>query len=195
LPNGLQAYFLTDGKGNRLDKADPDIAIDNTAVDRVVRTGRSCIICHGSGILPLEDEVRTLTRQLQNREQIKLLVTREKDIYRIEDLFSSELDGRIAKDQQIYVDAVAACNGMTSDANARQYGKFYDEYAEHLMTKETIFREVGVVPSEMEKYIRMSQDNVILGLVKNPIRPVRRDQWERSFQDFMLLITAAKSAK
>lgn len=46
LPNGLQFYFLTDGKGARIDFANPDIAIDKESVDKIVRTGRSCMICH-----------------------------------------------------------------------------------------------------------------------------------------------------
>jgi hypothetical protein len=192
LPNGLQAYFLTDGKGKRLDVANPDIAIDNTAVDRLVRTGRSCIICHAAGIIPIDDEVRALTKKLQNRESIKLLAVKHKDLYRVEDLFGSDLDARIAKDQQIYTDAVAACNSLKPEVNAKQYARLYDEYAEHLLTKDSIVRETGVPPASLENYIRLSQDNVVLGMIKNPVRPVRRDQWERSFGDFMLTILAAK---
>ena len=79
LPNGLQAYFLTDGQGNTLDSANPDIAIDNESIDRIVRNGRSCIICHAVGIKSINDEVRSLTKKLQNREQVKLLIADKND--------------------------------------------------------------------------------------------------------------------
>jgi hypothetical protein len=195
LPNGLQAYFLTDGKGKRLDFANPDVAIDNSAIDRVVRTGRSCIVCHADGLRPIDDEVRTLTKKLQNKEQVALLVTKKKDAYRIADLFSSDLDKQLARDTQLYADAVAACNGLGTAKNAKQFGQVYDDYVEVLMTKEIVARDVALTVPELEKYIRLSTDPVVLGLTRNPIRPVRRDQWERSFQGMMLLITATKQVQ
>lgn len=193
LPNGLQAYFLTDGKGLRLDFANPDIAIDGTAVDKVVRTGRSCIICHSEGIKFIDDEVRNLTKLLKNKESIRLLATKEDDYYRIQDLFGYDLDERIIGDQNIYRKAVGRATGMTSEENAKLFSEFYDSYAEHLLTKEVVSQEVGLPPPELEKYIRMSRDPLLLGLIKEPIRPIRRDQWERSYQRFMLLILTARN--
>jgi hypothetical protein len=193
LPNGLQAYFLTDGAGNRLDEADLNIAIDNSNVDRVVRSGRSCITCHGEGIKPIADEIRTLNTKLKNFESIRLLIPNEKDAYRVKDLFDSNLDQRIVLDQQIYFNAVAACNGLPGPVNARQYNEIYNNYAEVLLTKDTIFRDIGVPPDELEKIIRNSNDPVVLGLIKLPIRPVRRDQFEESFQNLMLTVLATRA--
>jgi hypothetical protein len=192
LPNGLQAYFLTDGKNNRLDFADPDVAIDNTAVDRVVRSGRSCIICHAEGIRPIEDEVRTLTKKLQNADQVRLLVTDRKDHRKIEDLFSSDLDKQIIKDNNLYAEAVAYTNGLKTEINAKLYSEIYNTYAETLLTKEIVARDLGIPLVDLEKHIRLSSDPVVLGLTKVPIRPVRIDQWERSFQGIMLIIMAQK---
>jgi len=192
LPNGLQAYFLTDGKGKRLDFANPDVAIDNTAVDRIVRTGRSCMICHSEGIKPIDDEIRTLTKKLQNKEAIKLLIANKEDAFKIDDLFGTDLDKQIIKDQNIFSEAVAETTGLPMDVNAKQYAAIYDWYAEHLLTVEDVVREVGLPPDLLEKYVRLSNDNVILGLVKQPIRPIRRDQWERSFQGFMIIVIAAQ---
>ena len=192
LPNGLQAYFLTDGEGKRLDFANPDIAIDNTAHDRLVRTARSCIICHASGILPIADEVRTLTKKLQNQEQIKLLVTDKKDAFKIEDLFSSDLDEQILKDQNLYSSAVARATGLRMDVNAKNYATIYDRYQEVLVSKEVIARDLGVNIDDVEKMIRMSNDPVVLALVRFPPGPVRRDQWERSYQGMMLIMLAQR---
>lgn len=192
LPNGLQAYFLTDGKGKRLDAADIEIAVDSTAIDRVVRTGRSCMVCHSDGIRPINDAIRTLSRKLQNREQVRLLTTRKEDALRIEDLFSSDLDEQIVKDQNLYRQAVAKATGLNSEVISRMLNYNYNEYAEKLLTMESISREVGVNLSELEAYITASKDSLILGLVKTPIFAVRRDQWEQSYQRFMILIMARK---
>jgi len=195
LPNGLQAYFLANADGSRLDFANPDIAIDNSSIDRLVRTGRSCIVCHAEGIRPINDEIRTLTRMLSNRESVKLLVAREEDQYRIADLFSSDIDEQIIKDQNLYRSAVSKTNGLSSERNAAIYAEIYDSYAEYLLTTDIICREIGMSKTQLKEYAKHSNDHVMLGLFKNPIRPVRRDQWERSFQKFMILIMNAKAGK
>lgn len=206
LPNGLQAYFLTNGQGERLDKADPDIAIDNIAHDRVVRSGRSCIICHAEGIRPLQDEVRTLNKQFQNRDTVRLLITEEKDAYKVDDLFSSNLDKQIIKDQNLYAEAIGECNGLTPLQNSQQFNEIYNNYSEYLLNKSDICRDCGISLGELEKYIRIYipvlttetaklQDPVFLGLIHNPIRPIRRDQWEESYQNFMILIMGAKAGE
>ena len=49
LPNGLQAYFLVDANGNRLDDAPIEIVSNPAASDPTVRNGLSCIGCHTQG--------------------------------------------------------------------------------------------------------------------------------------------------
>jgi len=193
LPNGLQAYFVSDGKGNRLDFANPDVAIDNTAVDRIVRTGRSCMICHAEGIKPIEDNIRLLNRKLTSLESVRLMVTDEEQAYQVVDLFGSDLDKQIVKDQQIYHDAIGLTNGLHAPDNGKQFGIIWDAYQEWNLTKEVICRECVCTPQQLEQYIRLSNDPVILGLIKLPIRPVRRDQFEQSYGSFMLLIQVARS--
>src|SRR5499427_7466601 len=193
LPNGLQAYFVSDGKGNRLDFANPDVAIDNSAVDRIVRTGRSCMICHSEGIKPIEDNIRQLNRKLTNLESVKLLVTDEDQAYQVVDLFGSDLDKQIVKDQQLFADAVGFVNGLDPNANGKQFAIIWDAYQEWTLSKEVVSREMCCTQQELEKYIRLSGDPVILGLIKLPIRPVRRDQFEQSFGSFMLLIQATRA--
>lgn len=192
LPNGLQVYFLTDGKGARLDFADPNIAIDNTANDRIVRTGRSCMVCHSDGIRPINDEIRSLTRKLQDPKQIQLLIARKEDAYRIEDLFSSDLDEQIIKDQNYYRAAVARATGLQSEVVSKTLNEIYNNYVERLLTIEDISREMGINVNGLDAYIKASKDNVVLGLLKTPTRPIRRDQWETCFGRFEILIGARK---
>ena len=58
LPNGLQAYFLTDGKGTRIDKGPTAIVSDPRRPDRAVENGLSCMSCHARGMVEKADQVR-----------------------------------------------------------------------------------------------------------------------------------------
>jgi hypothetical protein len=192
LPNGLQVYFLTDGQGKRIDFANPDIAIDKESVDKIVRTGRSCMVCHADGIRPINDEIRSLTKKLQDPRQVQLLITKKEDAFRIEDLFSSDLDEQIIKDQNYYRAAVARATGLQSEVVSRTLNEIYNNYVERLLNIEDVCREVGINVNNLDAYIQASKDNVVLGLLKNPTRPIRRDQWETCYGRFEILIGARK---
>jgi tetratricopeptide (TPR) repeat protein/mono/diheme cytochrome c family protein len=58
LPNGLQAYFLIDKHGQRIDKGPTSIVSDPRRPDRAVENGLSCIACHARGIIEKADQVR-----------------------------------------------------------------------------------------------------------------------------------------
>lgn len=58
LPNGLQAYFVVDGNGRRLDRAPIEIVSDPKRPDKLVETGISCMSCHVRGLHPKSDQVR-----------------------------------------------------------------------------------------------------------------------------------------
>ena len=58
LPNGLQAYMLTDQKGNRLNEGPINIVQDESQKDFLVRNGVSCMGCHSSGMIKVNDDIR-----------------------------------------------------------------------------------------------------------------------------------------
>ena len=60
LPNGLQAYLLVDGKGNRIDVGPADIVGDalRTSGTTQIVTGLSCMACHQNGIIRFRDRLR-----------------------------------------------------------------------------------------------------------------------------------------
>jgi serine/threonine-protein kinase len=66
LPNGLQAYFITNGKGERIDSAPTSIVVDSNASDRTVRNGLSCMRCHERGMIPATDVVRQTIQKLDS---------------------------------------------------------------------------------------------------------------------------------
>lgn len=60
LANGLQGYYLADGKGNRLDQGPLDVVSDGlkTSGTPAIVNGMSCIYCHKNGMIPCVDTVR-----------------------------------------------------------------------------------------------------------------------------------------
>jgi formylglycine-generating enzyme required for sulfatase activity len=58
LPNGLQGYFLTNAKNQRLDVAPVEIVQDTTKRDAIITNGISCISCHSQGMRVKSDQVR-----------------------------------------------------------------------------------------------------------------------------------------
>ncbi len=105
LPNGLQAYFLVDEVGNRLDVAPTDIVSNPAASDPAVRNGLSCIGCHTEGMKTFEDEVRAVVEQAENPPYNKDLAL---DLY-VEESVMVHLLG---KDTQRYKDALEAAGGV-----------------------------------------------------------------------------------
>lgn len=59
LPNGFQAYVLTDAAGNRLNFADPNVVIDTATPlgNKIINAGNSCGRCHNQGLIPMPDQI------------------------------------------------------------------------------------------------------------------------------------------
>jgi len=64
LPNGLQGYYVANGKGERLEAAPTEIVTDKFAEDKAVRNGLSCIRCHDQGMKGFEDAIRPALERL-----------------------------------------------------------------------------------------------------------------------------------
>ena len=60
LPNGLQAYYISNASGNRIDEAPTTIVSNPAASNPAVRNGLSCMGCHTEGMKTFEDEVRAV---------------------------------------------------------------------------------------------------------------------------------------
>ncbi|MEZ6053308.1 MAG: SUMF1/EgtB/PvdO family nonheme iron enzyme [Planctomycetaceae bacterium] len=79
LPNGMQAYYLADAKGTKLDKGPVTIVSDPQRPDRSVINGLSCMSCHTAGMIPKTDQIRASVEKNpgafddEEREQILTL--------------------------------------------------------------------------------------------------------------------------
>lgn len=85
LPNGLQAYLITDSQGNRITEAPTSIVTDKFADDKVVRNGLACMRCHDRGMKRFADNIRPAFEGLPdsappNRREILALYIRQDEM-------------------------------------------------------------------------------------------------------------------
>ncbi|MCA9048383.1 MAG: hypothetical protein KDA89_06625, partial [Planctomycetaceae bacterium] len=85
LPNGLQAYLLVDGKGNRIDAGPIEVVADSlkTSGNEQIVAGVSCIACHRNGMIESpDDEVRIFSGATNDaRDHVRRLYP-ENDVFR-----------------------------------------------------------------------------------------------------------------
>ena len=58
LPNGFTAFAVHDVRGERLDRAPPELDRDRPGARRGAEAGSYCLACHDTGPMPVKDEVR-----------------------------------------------------------------------------------------------------------------------------------------
>lgn len=180
LPNGLFAFFLSDAVGNRANTAPDSIASDGRSggSDRRVHVGLSCVRCHSPGIQPIDCWARkhyTGVLQLQSTDLGKYL--------RLKQLYLSDLDGRIRKDQADYAEALRSVNGLTPEANSKGYAAVWDRYQEQLVSVADVARETGWTEAAVLAAVSATvkkglADPVLSGLLQTPPIPIQRQQYE-----------------
>ena len=84
LPNGLQAYYLTDARGNRLDKGPTNIVQDPSRRDQAVTNGISCMSCHDKGMQIKEDQVRDYVLE-QHRASRRMRATSSRRLFPVKE--------------------------------------------------------------------------------------------------------------
>lgn len=168
LPNGLFAFWLQNGKGERQDTAPDNIASDGQSrgTDRRVRTGLSCVRCHLEGIRPINDwarKVYTPPFSLEDRDYEESKKKRSQ--------YLSDLTGKIKRDQTDYAEALKATNGLTSAANAKAVADLWDHYAERDRTLADVAGELGTTAEALTTALKAEAkagqlDPVLAGLVQ-----------------------------
>lgn len=195
LPNGLQVYFLADSKGNRQDSAPDFIAGDKmtTNNDHRVRNGISCIRCHSEGILSFKSVFENL------RKSVKKESYDYDKLYRLDQLYSGNLNEEFTGDQGLYAKAVAQATGRTTQINASKFSLAFAQWDEKYVTLEVAAKDLGVPPEHhqwLKEALRgLSQsdilkgkvegeyrDQTILALVADEPEPISRNQWGEAFQ-------------
>jgi len=111
LPNGLQGYYVTDAKGNRITEAPTAIVVDAHASDRTVRNGLSCMRCHDRGMKTFADVVRPTFEKLGNASEAGMNVDSILKLYPEQ----SKLDVLVKKDEDRFMNAMEQLLGRPQE--------------------------------------------------------------------------------
>lgn len=190
LPNGMQAYFLTDAAGTRIDKGPVEIVRDlkETSGTPEVLNGLSCMACHENGVIRFRD---TVFDGLAVFGEASLKVKR---------LFkpAAEMEKLLLKDEQRFLSALTECTGpflqVGPDAN-REIRSFPDpigaiaRYYQKDLELDDVAAELGISePGELRAVIRSNLRLREFGL--GPLlqgAAIKRSHWqtlERSLSPF-----------
>ena len=198
LPNGLQAYFLVDANGSRLNDAPIDIVSNPAAGDPTVRNGLSCIGCHTQGMKKFKDSVRAAVEQdqnpLYNKEQVLRLYPEQ-----------SVLDELLEKDTQRFQQALEEIGGPFADeASRQQFFKRHENepvqrFHEAFQAPLDASHAAAAVGLEMEAFLtqireKQSLKNLGLQTLTDVNGTVKRDAWTSNFDDVISALNTPDSA-
>ena len=175
LPNGLQAYYVSDASGNRINEAPIAIVRNLAASDPTVRNGLSCIGCHTEGMKTFEDEVRAVFEK-QPDSAIKAQVLR---LY----VTKSEMDTYVDADTQRYKAALEKTGGVFG--GIEPVSRFYEAFDGPLDASHAA-AAVGLETETFLNKIRNKQslrDLGLAGLLNDG--NVKRDTWTEQFPNII----------
>ena len=173
LPNGLQAYYLSTAKGERLDEAPINIVSNAGARDPVVRNGLSCMGCHTEGMKTFEDQVRSVIEQNPNPPYDKAQALR---LY----AKKSKMDSLVREDIARYRRAIEAAGGVFGGSEPIQ--QLVKQFEGPLDATHAA-AEVGLETDNFLKEIRENSTLQNAGLLVLGVEngSVKRDAWESQF--------------
>lgn len=106
LPNGLQAYYLANAKGQRIDEGPTAIVHDSLKVSGTpgIVAGLSCMSCHAKGMIPFQDRIGPVSSRLGFKEEVRR---------KIEQLYvpKKEMDQHLREDENRFLKALDTAIG------------------------------------------------------------------------------------
>jgi mono/diheme cytochrome c family protein len=177
LPNGLQAYFVVDRRGRRLDRAPVAIVADRSHPEEPeIVNGRSCIGCHTLGMKSLRDEIRPLAERAPappfDRAQALALYPPQ-----------DRLERSLTEDSDRFRRAVERAGGRASaDFRDESLSSLAFRFAADLTASEAA-AELGLDLAELRARFARSSRLAQLGLggLLHPAGGVKREVWEEQF--------------
>ncbi|MEK6299623.1 MAG: cytochrome c [Acidobacteriota bacterium] len=182
LPNGLQAYFLADARGSRLNSAPINIVADrNNADDPTIRNARSCMSCHFGGIQSFKDDVRAVVGGLSadrfDRQTALVLYPPQEVLERL-----------VEKDRKRFEVAIAKTGAAPVPVSAQheQINALSRKYTAELSVAEAA-SEAGLETPEFLIRLTGSSRLASLGFGQLVVSGggIKRDAWERQFGDLV----------
>ena len=180
LPNGLQAYYIADGQGNRIDVAPTEIVSNPAAKDPAVRNGLSCIGCHTEGMKTFEDGVRAVIEETARPAYDKNHALR---LY----VEQSVLDALVQADTERYEVALDKTGGVSGGIEPVHL--FHEAFQEPL-TPSYAAASIGLEEAIFVSKISQEPSLQNLGLtgLLNPGGNVKRDVWESNFPELVACV-------
>ena len=173
LPNGLQAYYLVNASGSRLDAAPISIVSNPAASDPTVRNGISCFGCHTEGMKTFEDQVRAVVESNTTLAPVK------EDALRLY-AEKSEMDARVAEDMEKYRAALEATGGTFGDIEP--ISRFHETFQGDVNAAYAA-AVVGLETETFQQKIRQNVglQNAGLLVLDSPNGSMKRDAWTSNF--------------
>lgn len=187
LPNGLDAYFFVNGKGQRIDEALTAVATDRAnsspyigTAPFVIRNGVSCMHCHAGGMNLFADELRASAAATTS------FSTGELD--EINALFApkSEMDGLLTNHNVNFVKAIGSIIPDVNTAiNPNTEPVFWQtKWYEGDLDIAQAASELGMPLADFQTCINHSPNLAAdLGLGDSVNGRIQRQEWERHFGD------------
>ena len=183
LPNGLQAYYLVDAGGNRLDSAPIRIVSNPAASDPTVRNGLSCIGCHTEGMKTFEDQVRSVVEQNPNppfdRDRALRLYTGQ-----------ATIEALVEEDTQRYRWALEATGDVFGGIEPVQ--RFYEAFWRPLDAVHAA-ASVGLETETFLQEIRKNTGLQNIGLLVLENGTMKRDAWTSKFGEVVVALGSPDS--
>lgn len=172
LPNGLQAYLLTDAKGKRLNTAPPNIVHDDSRPDGIIINGVSCMSCHHSGMFtPPADEVArvasaalrgddaTLVRALYQQPAIAKAIDEDSAKFIAAMAKCGAAPAKTAKDEPIR----ALYDRFRADITQHQLASEFGQSSEHFLTdmKRSKEERVRLLAAKLEQNVTIPRQSFL----------------------------------
>jgi hypothetical protein len=198
-PNGTQAYAVADGDGNLLNLAVANIAIHGDRMptklqDKQVYAGvYSCALCHYSGMVDINDKVRSLAIDkgriaLFVQDRFASELRKNKDLERLiyAAFFESGAQELVKHDNALHTPAIKAITGLTPLQNRDNLESVLYAYGDAFITPAVAAREAGMTEAALLAALkvapaRLDDDRLsphVTALLQTPPVPVSRTQWE-----------------
>ena len=182
LPNDLQAYYISNASGNRIDVAPTTIVANPAASDPAVHNGLSCIGCHTEGMKTFEDGVRSVIEQVTNPVFDKAQALR---LY----VEKSVMDGHLRADTARFRAALEATGGVFG--GIEPVHRFYEAFQNPLDASDAA-ASVGMEEHAFLAEIREKSSLQRLGLTG--LRSggnVQRDAWTDRFPEVISALNSS----
>ena len=186
LPNGLQAYYLADAGGRRIDEAPINIVSNPAASDPTVRNGLSCIGCHTEGMKDFQDTVRGV---IQRNANLPFNKDRALQLY----TDKATMDRLVSEDTGRYRKALEATGGVFGGIEPVQ--RFHEAFQRPLDAAHAA-AAVGLETADFLQKARenASLKNLGLGVLTGASGSVKRDVWTSNFSEIVATLSSPDSS-